>query len=42
MRNDLNVNSGHTPNIMRITTLCRELPGFLAAAPENQPDAEIN
>jgi len=33
---------GQYPNIMRITTICRELPGFLAAAPENQPDAEIN
>jgi len=33
---------GPYTNIMRITTLCRELPGFLAAAPENQPDAEIN
>ena len=33
---------GPYPNIMRITTLCRELPGFFAAAPENQPDAEIN
>jgi len=29
------------PNIMRITSLCREHPGFLAAAPENQPDAGI-
>jgi len=33
---------GPYPHIMRITNLCRELPGFLAAAPENQPDAEIN
>jgi maleylacetoacetate isomerase len=32
---------GPYPNITQITTLCRELPGFLAAAPENQPDAEI-
>ena len=30
------------PQIMRITSLCRELPGFRAAAPENQPDARIN
>ena len=30
------------PQIMRITSLCRELPAFRAAAPENQPDAEIN
>jgi maleylacetoacetate isomerase/maleylpyruvate isomerase len=30
------------PRIMRITSLCRELPGFRAAAPENQPDAGIN
>ncbi|MEE8495145.1 MAG: maleylacetoacetate isomerase [Xanthomonadales bacterium] len=29
------------PHIMRITSLCRELPGFRAAAPENQPDTEI-
>jgi maleylacetoacetate isomerase/maleylpyruvate isomerase len=29
------------PLIMRITSLCRELPGFQAAAPENQPDSEI-
>jgi maleylacetoacetate isomerase len=29
------------PQILRITSLCRELPGFLAAAPENQPDAGI-
>ena len=27
------------PRIMSITSLCREQPGFLAAAPENQPDA---
>jgi maleylacetoacetate isomerase len=33
---------GPYPNIMRITARCRELPGFLDAAPENQPDAEIN
>ena len=26
------------PNIMRITSVCRELPEFRAAAPENQPD----
>ncbi len=26
------------PNIMRITSACRELPEFRAAAPENQPD----
>ena len=30
------------PNIMRIASVCRELPGFRAAAPENQPDAGIN
>jgi maleylacetoacetate isomerase len=30
------------PHIMRITALCRELPAFRAAAPENQPDAGIN
>jgi len=30
------------PRIMRITSLCRELPTFLAAAPENQPDTGIN
>ncbi|MCH8228374.1 MAG: maleylacetoacetate isomerase [Proteobacteria bacterium] len=29
------------PLIMRITSLCRELPGFRAAAPENQPDTGI-
>lgn len=29
------------PRIMRITTLCRELPGFRAAAPENQADSTI-
>ena len=29
------------PRIMRITSLCRELPGFRASAPENQPDTEI-
>ncbi|MEE8340070.1 MAG: maleylacetoacetate isomerase [Xanthomonadales bacterium] len=29
------------PRIMRITSLCRELPAFLAAAPENQPDTTI-
>ena len=27
------------PNIRRITALCRELPSFSSAAPENQPDA---
>lgn len=27
------------PNIRRITALCRELPAFSSAAPENQPDA---
>jgi len=30
------------PRIMTITSLCRKLPGFRAAAPENQPDAGIN
>jgi maleylacetoacetate isomerase len=30
------------PQIMRITSLCRELPGFRAAAPDNQPDTGIN
>jgi maleylacetoacetate isomerase len=30
------------PQIMRITSLCRELPGFRAAAPEIQPDTGIN
>ena len=30
------------PRIMKITSLCRELTGFRAAAPENQPDAGIN
>ena len=30
------------PQIMRITSLCRELPGFRAAAPENQPDTGIS
>jgi maleylacetoacetate isomerase len=30
------------PQIMRITSLCRELPGFRAAAPGNQPDTGIN
>jgi maleylacetoacetate isomerase len=30
------------PQIMRITSLCRELPGFRAAAPENQPDSGIS
>ncbi len=29
------------PLIMRITSLCRKLPGFQAAAPENQSDAGI-
>jgi len=29
------------PRIMRITSLCRQLPGFRAATPENQPDTEI-
>jgi maleylacetoacetate isomerase len=29
------------PQIMRITSLCRKLPAFQAAAPENQPDTEI-
>lgn len=29
------------PRIMRITSLCRALPGFRAAAPEHQPDTEI-
>ncbi len=29
------------PRIMRITSLCLELPGFRAATPENQPDTEI-
>ena len=29
------------PNICRISTLCRELPAFSSAAPENQPDAPI-
>jgi maleylacetoacetate isomerase len=30
------------PHIKRITALCRELPAFRAAAPENQPDTGIN
>jgi len=30
------------PQIMRITSLCRELPGFRDAAPENQPDTGIS
>ena len=30
------------PQIMRITSLCRQLPGFRAAAPENQPDTGIS
>jgi len=30
------------PRIMSITSRCRELPCFQAAAPENQPDSEIN
>jgi maleylacetoacetate isomerase len=30
------------PQIMRITSLCLELPAFQSAAPENQPDTEIN
>jgi maleylacetoacetate isomerase len=29
------------PRIMRISSLCRELPEFRAAAPENQPDTVI-
>jgi len=29
------------PRIMRITSLCRDLPEFRGAAPENQPDTEI-
>ncbi len=29
------------PRIMRITSSCRALPGFRAAAPEHQPDTEI-
>lgn len=28
------------PTLLRIDAACRELPAFLAAAPENQPDAE--
>ncbi len=27
------------PTLLRIDTLCRTLPAFIAAAPENQPDA---
>ncbi len=30
---------GSFPLINRITAACRELPEFLAAAPQNQPDA---
>ena len=30
------------PKIMRITSLCRQRPGFRAAAPENQPDKPVN
>jgi maleylacetoacetate isomerase len=30
------------PRIRRITSLCRDLPGFQAAVPEKQPDAGIN
>ena len=30
------------PNIRRITALCRELPAFISAAPESQPDAVID
>ncbi len=29
------------PHIMKITSLCRELPEFIAAAPENQPDTQL-
>jgi maleylpyruvate isomerase len=28
------------PTVMRIDTVCRELPAFVQAAPENQPDSE--
>lgn len=35
-----NCNLKPYPRVMRITSRCRELSGFRAAAPENQPDAE--
>jgi maleylpyruvate isomerase len=30
----------HVPTVVRIDAECRTLPAFVAAAPENQPDAE--
>ena len=30
----------HVPTVVRIDAECRTLPAFIAAAPENQPDAE--
>lgn len=30
----------HVPTVLRIDAECRTLPAFVAAAPENQPDAE--
>ena len=37
-----NCELGPYPHITRITSTCRELPVFQAAAPENQPDSGIN
>ena len=33
-------NLEHVPTVVRIDAECRTLPAFIAAAPENQPDAE--
>ncbi len=33
-------NLDHVPTVVRIDAECRTLPAFVAAAPENQPDAE--
>jgi maleylpyruvate isomerase len=33
-------NLEHVPTVLRIDAECRNLPAFVAAAPENQPDAE--